>query len=133
MSEIDPHGTDAHVAGAKLDGGKIRPSLVLGQFARALWQVCEVGTYGAKKYSDNGWLSVPNGMERYDDAQMRHWLKEKMGEECDADTDIRHQAHEAWNALAKLERSIRIQEARAEAEAEAAEDFKNEVQNQGKQ
>jgi len=104
--ETDPTGRGAHEAGAKLDSGKIRPSLVLGAFAHALWAVCEIGTYGANKYSDNGWQDVPNGLERYDDALLRHWMKDKMGEMSDQDTDLLHQAHLAWNALAVLERMI---------------------------
>ena len=107
MIETDPNGIGQHEAGAKLDAGKIRPGLVLGAFSRALWEVSRVGTYGATKYSDNGWLSVPNGRDRYEDAQLRHWLKKCMGEEVDADTDIDHLAHEAWNALAKLELKLR--------------------------
>lgn len=108
--ETDPHGTDSSVSGAKMDGGKVRASLVLGAFARALWKVCEVGTNGANKYSDNGWLDVPDGYRRYDDAQIRHWLKSHMGEQLDPEWDIEHQAHEAWNALAKLEHLLREKE-----------------------
>lgn len=105
--EQDPTGRSQHAPGAKVDAGKVRPSLVLGGFARALWAVSEIGTFGATKYTDNGWMEVPNGQARYDDAQMRHWLKEKMGEPCDADTQKTHLAHEAWNALAKLDLHLR--------------------------
>lgn len=108
--ETDPHGIDAHTPGAKLDAGKVRPGLVLGNFARALLAVSAVGTYGAAKYSDNGWVSVPNGIDRYDDAKMRHWLKDKIGEQVDPDTMLSHAAHEAWNALARLDLLIREQE-----------------------
>lgn len=107
IHEHDPNGLDAHAPGAKLDAGKIRPALVLGSFARALWKVSEVGTYGARKYSDNGWLSVDNGISRYSDAELRHMLREWMGEERDPDTDIEHAAHHAWNALARLELLLR--------------------------
>lgn len=108
--EFDPTGRDAHASGAKLDAGKVRPALVLGQFARALWAVSSVGTYGAVKYTENGWINVPNGIDRYDDAKLRHWLKDKMGESTDSDTLLAHAAHEAWNALARLDLLIREQE-----------------------
>lgn len=108
--EADPHGKSPHSSGAKLDAGKVRPGLVLGGFARALWAVAEIGTSGAIKYTENGWVEVPNGEARYDDAQMRHWLKEKMGETTDLDSHQLHLAHEAWNALARLDLHLRKKE-----------------------
>jgi len=108
--ETDPTGRDAHELGAKLDAGKLRPSLVLGGFARALLAVTAVGTFGAVKYTDNGWMQVPQGIDRYDDAKLRHWLKEKAGEPVDFDSQLQHAAHEAWNALARLDLMIREQE-----------------------
>jgi hypothetical protein len=105
--EVDPHGKDPHDPGAKLDAGKIRPGLVLGGFARALKEVARVGTYGAQKYTENGWVLVPNGVDRYDDAMLRHWLDEHCGVELDKDTELRHAAHAAWNALARLDLLVR--------------------------
>lgn len=105
--EADPHGKDAHEPGAKLDHGKPRAALVLRGFARALMEVAKVGTYGAQKYTDNGWMEVPGGIERYDDAKMRHWFYEAMGEAADTETELIHAAHEAWNALARLELMLR--------------------------
>lgn len=107
MTELDPHGMDAHTPGAKLDAGKPRPGLVLGDFARALAAVTDVGTYGAAKYTPHGWLSVPHGIERYTDAMCRHLLREATGELRDADTELLHAAHAAWNALARLDLMIR--------------------------
>ena len=108
--EADPNGLAANTPGAKLDAGKVRPALVLGGFARALLEVSKVGTYGATKYTENGWMEVPNGLSRYDDAKLRHWLIEKTGVECDPDTNLAHAAHEAWNALARLDLLIRQKE-----------------------
>lgn len=110
--ETDPFGKDLNTTGAKADAGKIRPSLVLGGFARALIAVCKVGTYGATKYTDNGWTEVPKGIERYDDAKLRHWLDEKRGIPTDKDTNLIHAAHEAWNALARLDLMLREAEAK---------------------
>lgn len=107
MAERDPLGRDAHQAGAKLDAGKNRLGLVLLSFARALDAVGQVGTYGANKYTDNGWVDVPDGVNRYTDAMLRHLLKEAVGESHDPDTDLLHAAHTAWNALARLDLMLR--------------------------
>lgn len=100
--EKDPTGLDSHAPGAKLDSGKVMCALVLGGFAPALMQVSEVGTLGAIKYSENGWLCVENGIRRYQDAMMRHLLKQLGGEDKDPDSGQLHAAHVAWNALAVL-------------------------------
>ena len=108
--ERDPHGKAAHESGSKLDADKNRLGLVLGDFARALKVVGDVGTYGAKKYTEHGWVSVPNGAERYTDAMLRHYLLESVGESADKDTGILHAGHLAWNALARLDLMIRAAE-----------------------
>lgn len=110
MTEHDPTGRSAHEPGAKLDAGKPRCSLVLGGFSRALGQVAQVGTFGAAKYTDNGWRTVPDGQERYTDALWRHLLAEAQGLECDPDSGLLHAAHMAWNALARLELLLAAQE-----------------------
>jgi hypothetical protein len=92
-----------HVSGAKDDCGKLRMSLVLGKFPLALKQVAEVGTRGAKKYTDNGWIEVPNGIERYTDAMLRHYFEEAAGIKHDPEWGLLHASHLAWNALARLE------------------------------
>lgn len=110
MNQSDPYGKDAHDPGAKLDSGKPRPALVLGGFSQALQAVTEVGTFGAKKYTDNGWMLVPNGISRYTDAMLRHYLEEASGSHHDPETDLLHAAHLAWNALARLELMITLGE-----------------------
>ena len=107
MSEKDPTGKDQHEPGAKVDAGKPRVSMVLNQFPRALWEVSAVGTFGAEKYTEGGWLEVPNGFQRYEDAQYRHKLYRAAGEHVDQDSGLLHLAHEAWNSLAMLERFLR--------------------------
>lgn len=101
--QTDPYGKSPHEAGAKLDAGKVRVGLVLLGFPRALMEVAKVGTFGATKYTDDGWKNVPNGTKRYTDAMLRHLLKEAQGEVFDPETGIAHAAHLAWNALARLE------------------------------
>lgn len=105
--ESDPNGIDAHSPGAKLDAGKIRCALVIGGFSAALWQVSRVGTFGAAKYTPNGWKEVEGGIDRYTDAMARHLLAEAMGEEFDSESKLLHAAHAAWNALARLELILR--------------------------
>lgn len=105
--EHDPNGIPVNAAGAKLDAGKNRLGLVLGGFARALQEVGKVGTFGANKYTDNGWVEVPDGKRRYTDAMLRHILKEAAGEEVDVDSGLLHAAHAAWNALARLDLMLR--------------------------
>jgi hypothetical protein len=100
-------GVDPHVPGAKLDQEKPRASLVLKDFSLALIEVCKVGTMGAAKYSDHGWLSVENGIERYESALLRHLLDRR---EVDDESGLLHAAHAAWNALAVLELKLRNQE-----------------------
>ena len=107
MVEQDPSGISPHTPGAKLDAGKNRLGLVLHGFAKALEEVGRVGTFGANKYTDNGWVSVPNGYARYTDAAYRHLMKEAQGELCDPDSGLQHAAHTAWNALARLELKLR--------------------------
>jgi hypothetical protein len=110
VEEQDPTGRSPHEAGAKLDHGKVRPALVLGGFARALTEVAKVGSFGAAKYSENGWVSVPNGIARYSDAGLRHWLAKQSGEDKDPDSQLDHLAHAAWNALAVLDLELRKRE-----------------------
>jgi hypothetical protein len=93
--------------GVKLDQGKNRLGLVLGGFPRALKAVGEIGTFGAEKYTDDGWKSVPDGEARYTDALLRHLLADFEGEKLDPESGYTHAAHTAWNALARLELVLR--------------------------
>ena len=103
--EKDPTGRDQHEAGAKMDDGKVKAG-VLADFSKALEAVAIVGTYGANKYTRNGWESVPNAVERYTDAKWRHLLAQSENM-YDQESDLMHMAHEAWNALAILELTLR--------------------------
>lgn len=107
--EADPTGRSQHETGAKLDQGKNRLALVLGGFSVALQAVGDVGTYGANKYTDNGWKDVPNGVQRYSDAMLRHFFAEQAGELYDSETKLLHAAATAWNALARLQLIIKEQ------------------------
>lgn len=86
-------------AGVKYDSGKMRPTLVLDSFRKALKQVIEVGTFGANKYSDDGWKTVPNAKARYRDALYRHLMEDGN----DPESNLSHLTHAAWNILALME------------------------------
>ena len=101
--ESDPNGKSQHEPGAKMDAGKNRLGLVFNGFSLALQAVGAVGTYGANKYTEEGWKAVPGAKERYTDALLRHLFKEFNGEALDQDSGLSHAAHLAWNALARLE------------------------------
>lgn len=100
---VIPRAAPQPAGGVKYDAGKPRYGLVLGGFPRALERVVQVGTFGANKYSDDGWLSVDDGHARYTDAMLRHHFAEAGGEELDGESGMLHAAHRAWNALAVLE------------------------------
>jgi hypothetical protein len=103
LQEKDPNGIDQHAAGAKLDYGKIRPYLVQQGFIHALQEVWKDGSYGAKKYSDNGWKEVPDAKNRYMDAFARHYDKHLLGEKYDSESEVHHLGACIWNLLAVLE------------------------------
>lgn len=108
--EADPTGKSQHEPGAKADAGKILPALVLGEFAHALEAVVRVGTKGARKYTPRGWLTVPNGQERYAEAAFRHQLEVWKGNRLDdgeGGTGELHKAQVIWNLLAELELELR--------------------------
>lgn len=106
--ERDPHGIDPKTGGAKLDADKIDYySLFLDYFPRAVTAVAYVSEYGARKYHLKGWEKVPNGYTRYSAADVRHIMKEMMGETYDdSDSGLSHAAQHAWNAMARLELSL---------------------------
>jgi len=106
-TEADPNGILPNTPGAKLDAGK-PPVLrgVIQYFPRALMAVSEVSAHGASKYTWKGWESVPDGVSRYGDALVRHLVKESY-EELDPDSGLLHAAQVAWNALARLELTLR--------------------------
>jgi hypothetical protein len=113
-TEADPTGRDPHAPGAKLDNGKVLPWLCITGFSRALEAVAEVTTAGARKYTPNGWLDVPNGQERYMEAFGRHMLTLAQGETYDigpGGTGCHHKAQMIWNLLASLELELRGQAA----------------------
>lgn len=107
-----PMFNGAAPAGYKADAGKNQLSLVILSMARALEAVGQVGTFGANKYSADGWVKVENGQKRYTDALLRHLLADGRGEELDSESGLPHLAHAAWCALAILDLKLREQHAK---------------------
>ena len=95
--EKDPNGVNQHDAGAKLDEGKLRYSLIPPGPLRWL---AALYTKGAAKYSAHGWKSVKDGEERYLDALIRHLEAYRSNEWLDPDTQVPHIIGVAWNAFA---------------------------------
>ncbi len=110
--EFDPNGKSQHSPGAKLDKGKFKPWLFYSGFAKALEEVAKVTSKGAEKYTPNGWVDVPDGINRYMEAYCRHSLSLAKGEIFDngpggLGPDIYHKAQMIWNLLASLELELR--------------------------
>lgn len=117
MNEQDPNGMSAKEPGSKLDAGKA-PIMqgVIQYFPRAIKAVANLSLLGAQKYSWKGWETVPDGINRYGDAAMRHAIDEEIQGHYDLawkeqNQDVLHATAVAWNALAKLELLIRKLEA----------------------
>ena len=87
------------VVGRKSDSEKTRWDLL--QFDM-LKEVAEVATFGAKKYAPDNWKKVPDPVDRYFSALMRHLVAWRMGEETDEETGFRHLAHACWNVLSLM-------------------------------
>lgn len=64
--------------------------------------IVKVYTAGADKYGDNNWQNLENGYQRYKAALLRHLLEYEKGNEFDPETNCRHLAQVAWNAIAML-------------------------------
>lgn len=108
INEYDPNGKTPHEPGAKLDAGKVACYRgCIAYFPRAIRAVANVSTIGARKYAWKGWESVPDGVDRYRDALVRHLVADVVEGPVDKDTGVLHAAQVAWNALATLELILR--------------------------
>lgn len=85
--------------GVKYDQGKRQDRLLFGGLPHSLGMVSDVLTFGAEKYTPNGWQSVQGGLERYTDALYRHLLSYHAGEENDCESGLPHIAHAITNLM----------------------------------
>lgn len=97
-------------SGEKTDSNKLPMSIVIQrQFPNALKAVAECSQLGHKKYEaeDLDWCNlhrVSNGVERYSNAMMRHFLEAGSDfSKLDEETKLEHIKHTVWNALSMLE------------------------------
>ena len=95
--------------GVKFDKDKPRVELVFDSMSRALLEVARVATHGAEKYTEDGWVTVPDGERRYRAAGDRHRLQSALSLR-DEESGMLHKAHQAWNVLAELELYLRRRE-----------------------
>lgn len=92
------------IGAVKFDAGKSPVYRgAVSYFPLAIAAVATVSSFGASKYAWNGWRSVPDGINRYSDALVRHILDQSTGEAVAPDSGLLHAAHVAWNSLAVLE------------------------------
>lgn len=94
--------------GKKYDGNKSMVGTLCNVFPNALLAIGNCIEFGTHKYPDPAnWQKVEGAFTRYQDSIMRHYLKFLAGQERDAETNLLHLAHMAWNTLAVLELYLR--------------------------
>jgi len=81
---------DGEVIGKKLDDGKRRYSLVPPS---VMAEFVDVLTFGADKYGDHNWKTIPRLQDRYYDALQRHVDAFRNGNSNDDESGKHHLAH----------------------------------------
>lgn len=76
--------------GKKYDSDKPRMDLLP---PRAIVDVAQVLTFGAKKYAPGNWKLVENAEERYMAAALRHLMAHQAGELTDPESGLSHLSH----------------------------------------
>lgn len=74
---------------------------IVSSFSEALLAISKLTAVGARKYRPSGWKVVPDGINRYSEACLRHFLK-SFSEEIDRDSGATHWCCVAWNSAAVL-------------------------------
>ena len=82
--------------GVKYDNGKLLWNLLP---AAEVEDVVRVLTMGANKYSPDNWKVVPDAVERYYAALLRHLIAWRKGELTDPESGLPHLAHVTCNTL----------------------------------
>lgn len=80
----------------KKDKDKVRLDLVIPEFIE---EVGEVLTFGVSKYPANSWQKIPDAVDRYYAAAMRHLMAWRKGEKKDSESELSHLAHAATNLM----------------------------------
>lgn len=112
VKETTNDSAEKQATGAiKYDAGKVAVFQgAIDYFPRAIEAVAGISQFGATKYAWKGWEGVDDGYNRYSNAMVRHLLKRGVEGPFDSDSKLLHDAHCAWNALARLELYLREQE-----------------------
>lgn len=84
------------VADVKQDKGKVRLDLVTPEFIEEVGQVL---TFGAEKYPANSWQKIPDAINRYYAAALRHLTAWRKGEKNDDESGLSHLSHAACNMM----------------------------------
>lgn len=82
----------------------------IAYFSRAMVAVGAVSKFGAGKHNNGNmptkWRDY--GVDVYANALARHMTEEGKGDLYDSESNMLHAAHEAWNALARLEKLLEV-------------------------
>lgn len=103
-----------NLPGVKHDSGKPQVGTLMHLCSRALIEMAKVADRGTEKYTKGGWLTVPNGEERYLNAMQRHELSIGMGHRFDEE-GLLLAAQVAVNAMFRLELMLRREERERES------------------
>ena len=107
-AELQGSSPEFDPAPTKRKEGKVRVDLVLSGMPNALLELGRLmGWALGKGYKEGDWLEVPNYQTAYLGAEARHLLESLAGTKFDPESGLGHDVHEAWNAIAKLERRLR--------------------------
>jgi Domain of unknown function (DUF5664) len=87
---------DTSSKGMKYDSGKLRYTLLP---FKALTEVVKVLEFGAKKYKEESWKTVPNARKRYLDAAFRHLVDYLDGKKVDEESSLPTLAHAVCDLL----------------------------------
>lgn len=81
---------------------------VFAYFSNALQAVGAISKFGAHKHNDGAFPTKWRAYKAdvYGDALARHITEENKGDLYDSESNMLHAAHEAWNALARLEKLL---------------------------
>ena len=77
---------------------------------KALTEQAKVLTFGATKYTPEGWREVPDAPNRYLDAAFRHLVAYSQGERYDDESGLPHLAHAQCCLSFLLELDLEVQE-----------------------
>ena len=107
LAEAAPGNSDPSIGGVKYDHGKPNVADMLSGFANAIKAVSSLWDHGAGKYASGNWAGVDDGIQRYSNAMLRHFIEESIDGAIDEKSSELHATCVAWNALCRLELILR--------------------------